>query len=81
MKPIDPLLQEKQRLRAMKLCQKLFRFWTRRDGYAVNSKRWNKWDRRANRRIARISKKLIKYQLYSPDWFMRLYHHYLQDKQ
>lgn len=73
MKQVDTVIQAKREQEMLRQFERLIRIWRRRDGYEFQSKQWQKYDKRANNWIERISKKLVRYRMYAPDWYIQLY--------
>ena len=73
--------EAKQRQRITQDAERLTRCWNKRDRHPPYSKKWVRWDRRASRRIERLSRKLERCELYQADWFVRLYQQQTAERQ
>ncbi|GEM_PF-5684962 len=73
--------EAKQKQSIMYDAERLIRCWNKRDRHPPYSNRWIRWDKRASRKIERLSRKLERCGLYQADWFVRLYKQQMSQRQ
>lgn len=81
MNATSPEERARQLARINRLYARLIRRWRKRDNYAPYSSKWLKWDRRCNRRIEKLSRRLERYGLYTSDWHIVLYNRVIHAEQ